>query len=166
MATTNDLGYRPDEILDYDFNAIDPSEETTNNEQLFTSEPAINGTFDEHVGSLLKIPFDDKEQILQIISRKCSEHAVDGRLAGTKHSNPQLDTRIYNVQMPNGEIREYTANLVVEKLFAQCDEVGNYAILIDEIIDYKHDNSAQLIGKDTYFDKRHGKEIPVQNFQG
>ena len=69
--------------------------------------------------------------------------------------------------MPNSEIRECTANLVAENLFAQCDEDGNYRILFDEIIDYKHDETAIPIGKDTYFDKRHGKDLPtsIQNFK-
>ena len=43
---------------------------------------------------------------------------------------------------------------------------GNYAILLDEIIDHKHDETATPIGQDTYYDKRYGKNLPAQNFQG
>ena len=83
--------------------------------------------------------------VVEVLDRKRTQH-IDSRLV-EKHDNSRLDTRRYNVRMPNSEIREHTANLVAENLFAQCDEDGNYRILFDQIIDHKHDETAIPIEK-------------------
>ena len=165
LQLSDDLGYSPNETINTAFNAIDLSSESINNEPLFTSEPALNALLDEHIGSLIKIPYKEEHAVVEVLDRKRTNH-IDNRLVGRKRSDPTLDTRRYTVRMPNSEIREYTANLVAENLFAQCDDDGNYAILLDEIIDHKHDETATPIGQDTYYDKRYGKNLPVQNFQG
>ena len=43
---------------------------------------------------------------------------------GTAHTNPILDTRTYEVEFPDGETAEYTANVIAENMWAQCDEAG------------------------------------------
>ena len=158
----NDLGYTPNETEHPDFNAIDLSNETTNNEPLFTSEPALNALLDEHIGSLIKILYEEKFAVVEVLDKKRTNH-IDNRLVGRKHSDPTLDTRRYTVCMPNSDIREYTANLVAENHFAQCDNDGNYAILLDYIIDHKHDKSATPIGQGTYYYKRYGKHLPTKH---
>ena len=164
FQSSDDLGYSPADRENTDPTAVDLSDETINNEALYASSPAMKAPFDEHVGSLLKIPYGEEVAVVEVLDRKRTPH-IDGRLV-EKHDNSPLDNRRYNVRMPNSEIREYTANLVAENLFAQCDEDGNYRILFDEIIDHKHDETAIPIGKDTYFEKRYGKNLPIQNFQG
>ena len=152
LQSSDDLGYSPADRENTDPTAVDLSDETINNEALHASSPAMKAPFDEHVGSLLKIPYGEEVAVVEVLDRKRTPH-IDGRLV-EKHDNSPLDPRRYNVRMPNSEIREHTANLVAENLFAQCDEDGNYRILFDEIIDHKHDETAIPIGKDTYFDKR------------
>ena len=120
-AAALDLGYSPNETINTAFNAIDLSSESINNEPLFTSEPALNALLDEHIGSLIKIPYKEEHAVVEVLDRKRTNH-IDNRLVGRKHSDPTLDTRRYTVRMPNSEIREYTANLVAENLFAQYNE--------------------------------------------
>ena len=164
LQSSDDLGYSPADRENTDPTAVDLSDETINNEALFASSPAMKAPFDEHVGSLLKIPYGEEVAVVEVLDRKRTPH-IDSRLV-EKHDNSPLDNRRYSVRMPNSEIREYTANLIAENLFAQCDEDGTYRVLFDEIIDHKHDETAIPIGKDTYFDKRYGKNLPIQNFQG
>jgi hypothetical protein len=56
---------------------------------------------------------------------------------GTKNDNPILDTRVYQVKFPDGEIAEYAANVIVENMYAQCDPNGNQYMIMDGIIDHK-----------------------------
>jgi hypothetical protein len=47
-----------------------------------------------------------------------------------------LDTRIYEVQFPDGHMAEYTANVIAECIYSQVDDEGHQYLLLDEIIDY------------------------------
>ena len=44
---------------------------------------------------------------------------------GTSNSNPILDTRQYQVEFPDGDVAEYSGDLIAENMFAQCDPEGN-----------------------------------------
>jgi hypothetical protein len=75
----------------------------------------------------------------KVIGRK---HDRDGKPLGIGHSNPLLDTRIYEVQFPDGHTEEFTANTIVENIYSQVDNEGNQFLLLDEINDHKRDGSA------------------------
>ena len=66
----------------------------------------------------------------------------DGVPVGSYDSNPILNTRLYDVMFPDGSIRQYSANIIAENIFSQVDEEGYHYILLDEIIDYKKDETA------------------------
>ena len=40
--------------------------------------------------------------------------------------NPILDMRTYEVEFPDGQTAEYSANIIVENMYAQCDTEGNH----------------------------------------
>jgi hypothetical protein len=58
----------------------------------------------------------------QVVRRK---RDADGNLIGWSNANPILDSRLYEVEFANGEVAKLTANVIVEAMFAQCDEDGN-----------------------------------------
>ena len=58
------------------------------------------------------------------------------------HLNPILDTWTYEVEFPDGQIAEYSANIIAENMYAQCDTEGNQYLLLREIVDWKMDDSA------------------------
>ena len=58
------------------------------------------------------------------------------------HLNSILDMRTYEVEFPDGQTAEYSANIIVENMYAQCDTEGNQYLLLKEIMDWKKDNSA------------------------
>ena len=57
------------------------------------------------------------------------------------HLNPILDMRIYEVEFPDGQTTEYSANIIAENMCAQCDTEGNQYLLLKDIVDWKKDNS-------------------------
>jgi hypothetical protein len=61
---------------------------------------------------------------------------------GTAHSNPVLDTRIYEVTFKDGSTSEYAANVIIENIFQQVDEEGKQHLLFQEIMDHRADHTA------------------------
>ena len=51
------------------------------------------------------------------------------------HSNLILDMRTYEVEFPDGQTTEYSANIIAENMYAQCDTEGNQYLLLKEIVD-------------------------------
>jgi len=95
--------------------------------------------FDAYLGAELMIPHGDAYIRGRVMKRTRDE---DGNPIGQWHSNLLLDTRQYKVQLADGSTSEYTANLIAENLFAQCDPDGKYHLVFKEIVDHRHDNTA------------------------
>ena len=66
----------------------------------------------------------------------------DGSIQGTRNENLILDTRTYDVEFPDGEVTEYTANVIAENMWAQCDLDGQQHILLEAIVDHKFNDDA------------------------
>ena len=94
---------------------------------------------DNYVGAEVNLPFGGTMK-----SGKVKKRARDssGVLTGTKHENPILDTRTYQVEFPDGEVAEYSANIIAENMYAQCDPEGNQHLLMEAIVDHKSDGNA------------------------
>ena len=65
-----------------------------------------------------------------------------GELQGTRNQNPILDTCTYQVEFPDGQLGEYSANIIAENMYAQCDGMGNQHLLMSAIVDHRSDNKA------------------------
>ena len=106
-------------------------------------EAATPEEYDEHLQNIIKVNIGDKETFAKIISRK-RDNA--GNPVGARDSNPRLDGRIYIGELPDGGLEEFTANMVAENLFAQCDDNDNIYRIFDEIIDcYKEGDSVLVV---------------------
>jgi hypothetical protein len=66
----------------------------------------------------------------------------DGKIQGTRNDNPIIDTRVYEVVFPEGEVSEYGAIVIAANMWAQCDLDGNQQLLMDANIDRRIDDSA------------------------
>ena len=73
---------------------------------------------------------------------KCHAHDIDGNLTGKVNMNPLLDSRTYKVEFPDGRTAEFSANVIAEHMFMQCNPTGNQYLLLDSIIDHKIEDSA------------------------
>jgi hypothetical protein len=51
---------------------------------------------------------------------------------------------MYKVKFPYAQIAEYSANVIVENMYSQCDAEGNQYLLLDEIIDWCRDDSQAI----------------------
>jgi hypothetical protein len=93
-------------------------------------------TYDQHVGASVQLSIGDKVQNGNVTGRK---RGLDGVAKGKASANPILDTRTYNVGFPDGHSEEYTANVVAENMYAQCDEEGNQFLMLQDIVGNKTD---------------------------
>ena len=62
---------------------------------------------------------------------------VDGNPIGRENVNPIYDSCWYEVELDNGEVRDITENVIVERMYAHCDENGNDMLLYDSFIEYQ-----------------------------
>jgi hypothetical protein len=96
-------------------------------------------TYDQYVGVSVQLSIGDKVQTGKVTGRK---RGLDGVARVKTSANPILDTRTYNVEFPDGRSEEYTANVIAENMYAQCDEEGNHFLRLQDIVGHKTDGHA------------------------
>ena len=80
----------------------------------------------------------------EYVTGKVKQRALgpDGRVAGTYDENPILNSIVYEVEFPDGQVREYAANVIADNILSQVDDDGFSHTLMEGIIDYKRDETA------------------------
>ena len=69
------------------------------------------------------------------VTKRLKDHR--GNPIGTAHSNPILDTRMYEVEFADGSKQAMTANTIAENMFASVDEEGHRHLLLDAIVGFR-----------------------------
>ena len=90
---------------------------------------------------------------------------AEGRPIGMAADNPLLDTRAYAVKFPDGREESLTANLIAQSLYSQIDEEGNKHLLLDDIIDYKRNETA-IDKRDAFVTMKNGVKRRKETTQG
>ena len=95
--------------------------------------------YDTLISAEVLLPKGDILVPAKVTGRKRNEN---GDPVGTAHTNPILDTRVYNVHFPDGHTEEYAANIISENIYSQVDDDGNRFLLLSEIINHRSDHTA------------------------
>ena len=103
-------------------------------------------TLDKLLSAEVLVPKGDGFMMGTVVSRK---RDADGNPIGKANSNPILDTRVYEVQFPDGHLEEYSANVIAESMYSQVDDEGNQFLLLQEIVDHRKDS--QALSKDDMY---------------
>jgi hypothetical protein len=74
----------------------------------------------------------------------------DGSLRRTGNNNPILDTRSYMVSFEDGSEAEYSANVLAENMYAQCDTEGNQYLLREAVTDHRQTPDAVVPNNATF----------------
>ena len=61
----------------------------------------------------------------------------DGTTAGKYDEDPMLNSMIYEVEFPDGMVKEHSANVIAQNLLSQIDSEGFNNTTFDSIIDYQ-----------------------------
>ena len=83
---------------------------------------------------------------------------ADGRMTGTYHDNPFLNTITYDVEFSDGQVKEYDANIIAENMLTQVDSDGYSLSLMDSIIDHQRDPSQAIPMEDKYITTKSGQK--------
>ena len=68
---------------------------------------------------------------------------ASGLVIGTYHENPLLNnTILYDVEFLDGEVKEYSANVIAMNMYPEFDADGHRTQLVEGIFDYMKDSSA------------------------
>ena len=113
-------------------------------------------TYDQYVGAQVRVPKGSEIRTGKVIRRK---HELNGTVKGKANANSMLDTRMYDVEFPDGSSDEYTANVIAQNMYAQCDLEGNQYNIMDCIVDHKTDGHA-IERADMYI--KHGSNRQVR----
>ena len=111
------------------------------------SLPEADSSYDSKGRPLLQQPSSDRlinsEVLLpqgrKIRTAKVLKRTIDdaGELVGEYHENPILNTCTYDVMFPDGEVKQYAANIIAENLYAQVDPDGHVHQLLEGIVGHK-----------------------------
>ena len=74
----------------------------------------------------------------------------DGQVAGTYDDNPFLNTIIYEVEFPDGQVKDYAANVIAENMLTQVDSDGFTLTMMDSIINYERDDAIAIPKSNAY----------------
>ena len=130
--------------------------------------PDIEDTIDAKGKMLNQQPAYDKilhsEVSLQLgedmTTGKVTKRAIgpDGITAGTYDENPYLNSMIYEVEFPDGQIKEYAANVIAENMLTQVDADGFSLTMLEAIIDYRKDEAVAVQKADMHVQTRRGQK--------
>jgi hypothetical protein len=130
--------------------------------------PDIEDTVDAKGKMLNQQPAYDKilhsEVSLQLgedmTTGKVTKRAIgpDGITAGTYDENPYLNSMIYEVEFPDGQIKEYAANVIAENMLTQVDADGFSLTMLEAIIDYRKDEAVAVQKADMHVQTRRGQK--------
>ena len=74
----------------------------------------------------------------------------DGKTSGEYHENPIQNSVVYEVEFPDGQVKEYAANTIAENMLSQVDHEGYSTTLMEGIVDYSKDEDLAISMEDKW----------------
>ena len=73
-----------------------------------------------------------------MVTGKVTQRTIgpDGQVTGTYDNNQYPNSIIYGVEFPNGQVKEYAANIIAENMLTQVDSDGMSTTLMEAILDH------------------------------
>ena len=118
--------------------------------------------YDHWINAEILLQKDEQLQLAKVKRRAVGDH---GKTMGQYSENPMLNSIIYEVEFPDGDLKEYGANILAENMLNQVDLDGHTTMLMDAIIDWKKDSTAVPMA-DKYLVTRTGQRRLRKTTQG
>jgi hypothetical protein len=119
-------------------------------------------TYDRYLNSEIVVDREGEQVRARVVKRARTEA---GAPIGRAHANPLFDTREYDCIFDDGTTERYTANIIAENLFSQCDSEGRSFLVLKEIVDHSRDQSAIPIS-DGFTISYNGNKVPKKTTRG
>ena len=82
----------------------------------------------------------------------------DGQVTGTYDNNSFLNSIIYDVEFPDGQVKEYASNIIDENMLTQVDSDCMSTRLLEAIVDRRRDDEKALQHHDKYAQTKNGRD--------
>ena len=87
-------------------------------------------------------------------------------MIGRYDDNPILNSIAYEIEFPDGKVKEYAANILAENVLSQVDPDGHNQLLVEAIVDFKKDVATVVPINDKYLVTRTGQRRLRKTTQG
>ena len=91
---------------------------------------------------------------------------LDGRTMGSWSDNPIMNSMIHEVEFPDGQVEEYSANIIAKNILSQVDSDGYSMQLMQVIVDYKCDDSMAVQMADQHVFTKSGQKCLCKSTRG
>ena len=145
----------------------DTEENENNNDEMANQHIDIEDSVDSQGALMNQLPAYDRllnaEILVQAeeghVSGKVTKQVFgpDGKVAGKYDDNPYLNSIMYEVELADGRIKEYGANIIAENMLTQVDSDGFSLSLMEGIINHKRDDSVAIPKMDKYITTSRGQ---------
>ena len=132
--------------------------ESPNHEDILDSTGRIleqQLAFNKIINAEVMIQNGDEMELGKVTRRSLD---ADGRTTGTYHDNPFLNTITYDIEFPDGQVKEYGANIIAENMLTQVDSDGYSLSLMDSTIDHQRDPSQEILMVNKYITTKSGQK--------
>ena len=107
------------------------------NGRLLNQQPA----YDTIINAEVRLQLGEEYATGKVIGRSIG---ADGTVTGVYDENPHRSSIVYDVEFPDGQVKEYSANIIAENMLTQVDRDGVSLILMDAIVDHRVDESTAI----------------------
>ena len=111
------------------------------------------------------VPISHGREMVQGVVKRRKRDGDSGLLLGKAHDNPVLDTRVYEVEMPDGTYADYQANNLLENILNAVDDDGRTELIMDEILDHRKNENA-IAKRDGWYRTSEGSSKRVITTKG
>ena len=119
---------------------------------------------DSYIGAEIVVPGSDSIPVLAKVKKRKRDSS--GMPIGEADSNLILDTRVYELEFPDGRVEEYAVNIIAENLPNQADSDGWDTGLLDEIIGFRKDDAIAVDKDQGYIQSANGQNRAVITTKG
>jgi hypothetical protein len=103
--------------------------------KILNQQPA----WDKLINAEILLQLDGQMQTGKVKRRTVGD---TGGTMGTYDDNPILNSIIYDVEFPDGQVKEYAANILAENMLSQVDLDGHSKLVLKEIVDHQKSDDA------------------------
>ena len=89
---------------------------------------------DQLINKSVRLSHNDERTRAKVIGRTVGD---TGTTCGTYNANPYHNTVVYDVEFPDGKIKEYAASIIAERMIDQVDKESMELNLFDNILDHR-----------------------------
>ena len=111
-------------------------------------------TYDQIINAEIQLQLGEEMVTGKVIQKTIGPN---GQVTGTYDNNPFLNSISCDVEFPDGQVKEYAANIIAENMLTQVDSDGMSTTLMEAIVDHRKDEEKELQHLDKYVQNKNGR---------